>query len=320
MHLRISIGSAIALGVLDRSLDVLPTTVYLMLGEGCESNCGFCAQAKNARGGDHLSRVLWPPISIERLLGRYPGGAKRTCIQSLDYDGVVDDVVDLVSSLRRADDGVPISVSINPKRREDFVRIKEAGVEMVGLSPDAASREVFDSIKGPGVGGRYTWDETWEAMARAVEVFGKNRAAAHFIVGLGENDRDLAESLERAVELGCVPSLFAYTPVRGTWLRLSPPPIGRYRAAQALRHLIYAGGFGVEDFVFSPRGKLVSLPGGVDVFSLPPTVFETRGCPHCNRPYYNERPGGPLYNYPRPLKSEEVEKAYMELAEYLGGK
>ena len=39
--------------------------------------------------------------------------------------------------------------------------------------------------------------------------------------------------------------------------------------------------------------------------------FITSGCPDCNRPYYNEKPGGPLYNYPRqplPTEIDEIEK------------
>ncbi|MCW3977503.1 MAG: radical SAM protein, partial [Candidatus Bathyarchaeota archaeon] len=32
----------------------------------------------------------------------------------------------------------------------------------------------------------------------------------------------------------------------------------------------------------------------------------TSGCPGCNRPYYNERPGGPLYNYPRQPLPDEI--------------
>jgi biotin synthase-related radical SAM superfamily protein len=43
-------------------------------------------------------------------------------------------------------------------------------------------------------------------------------------------------------------------------------------------------------------------------------AFQTSGCPDCNRPFYNERPGGPLYNYPRPLTPAEVSRAVTELA------
>ena len=34
-------------------------------------------------------------------------------------------------------------------------------------------------------------------------------------------------------------------------------------------------------------------------------AFQTSGCPGCNRPYYNERPGRTMFNYPRPLTPEE---------------
>jgi biotin synthase len=37
-------------------------------------------------------------------------------------------------------------------------------------------------------------------------------------------------------------------------------------------------------------------------------AFMTTGCPGCNRPFYNERPSGPFYNYPRPLTEEEIRK------------
>jgi biotin synthase len=34
--------------------------------------------------------------------------------------------------------------------------------------------------------------------------------------------------------------------------------------------------------------------------------FLTSGCPDCNRPFYNEKPSGPLYNYPRSIRLEET--------------
>jgi biotin synthase len=35
--------------------------------------------------------------------------------------------------------------------------------------------------------------------------------------------------------------------------------------------------------------------------------FLTSGCPDCNRPFYNEKPSGPLYNYPRQPDKKEIE-------------
>jgi biotin synthase len=34
--------------------------------------------------------------------------------------------------------------------------------------------------------------------------------------------------------------------------------------------------------------------------------FLTSGCPSCNRPYYNEKPSGPIYNYPRKISQKEL--------------
>jgi biotin synthase len=41
--------------------------------------------------------------------------------------------------------------------------------------------------------------------------------------------------------------------------------------------------------------------------------FQTSGCPDCNRPYYNEKPSGPIYNYPRKLTEQEIEKIKSQL-------
>jgi biotin synthase len=34
--------------------------------------------------------------------------------------------------------------------------------------------------------------------------------------------------------------------------------------------------------------------------------FQTSGCPDCNRPFYNEKPGGPIYNYSKELNVKEL--------------
>ena len=52
-----------------------------------------------------------------------------------------------------------------------------------------------------------------------------------------------------------------------------------------------------------------SLNGEIDG-GLP---FQTSGCPDCNRPFYNEKPSGPIYNYPKKLSQEEIEKIKKQL-------
>ncbi len=64
------------------------------------------------------------------------------------------------------------------------------------------------------------------------------------------------------------------------------------------------------NFTFSATGQLLSfnLPRLPEILA-DGVAFQTSGCPDCNRPFYNERPGGPMYNYPKALTSPQIEVA-----------
>ena len=67
---------------------------------------------------------------------------------------------------------------------------------------------------------------------------------------------------------------------------------------------------------FDADGQLLGF--GVSKAELKNTInagslFLTSGCPGCNRPYYNEKPSGPLYNYPRPLTPNELNEVERQL-------
>ena len=57
---------------------------------------------------------------------------------------------------------------------------------------------------------------------------------------------------------------------------------------------------------FDAQGRLLGLGAPLPTLGEP---FQTSGCPDCNRPFYNEQPAGPLYNYPWPLSPAEAERA-----------
>jgi biotin synthase len=98
-----------------------------------------------------------------------------------------------------------------------------------------------------------------------------------------------------------------------------PPEIGRYRALQLARYLITTGRTTVDAMRFDD-GRLAAIDVSPDVAARALATgipFRTSGCPDCNRPLYNERPGGPMYNYAAPLSDVERAAARRELAAYL---
>ncbi|MEM2102441.1 MAG: radical SAM protein [Candidatus Bathyarchaeia archaeon] len=317
--IRVSIGSAIVLGLAQGNLDAFPTTAYLLTFRRgkCTANCSFCPQARNSKSrADMLSRVTWPAFptlrAIEGIVKAVEQNRiKRVCVQALNYPNVFDDVLSIVSNIR-SKCHVPISISCQPINDDTMKKLATAGVDRIGIPLDAATSEIFDKIKGKAASGPYVWKNQLETLENAVKIFGKNMVSTHLIVGLGETEKEMVEIIQRCVDMGVFPGLFAFTPISGTALERSlPPSLPRYRRIQLARYLLVEGKSRIENMRFNADGEVVDFgvsPDALNTVVSSGVPFLTSGCPDCNRPYYNEKPGGPLYNYPCMPTADEIEE------------
>lgn len=316
----VSIGTAGVLGLAQVRLDALPTTAYLMVGGRCAMACAFCAQARDSRASALLlSRVSWPPFPQGEMVRRLrqaaaKGALRRVCIQATAGQGYYPRTLALVRALR-AEVPLPVDVAIIPRDLDQVRDLLEAGVDHIGFGLDAATPDLFRRVKG----------RAWEPVARTLEEAARTfpgRIAAHCIVGLGETEREMVLTLQWLHDLGVTVGLFAFTPVPGTRMEhRPPPPLPPYRRVQVAHALIARGLARAEAFTFDAEGRLTSF-GDLDLPACFPegACFRTSGCPDCNRPYYNERPGTVPYNYPRPLTPAETEEAWAALwADLQGG-
>jgi biotin synthase-related radical SAM superfamily protein len=322
--IRVSIGSAIVLGLMKGNLDAFPTTAYLLTYRKgkCDANCAFCPQARNSKGrANMLSRVTWPSFQTIQVVDGIRdtvknGKTKRVCIQALNYPAVFKDVLSVVSSLNSRC-AVSISVSCQPVDAETMKKLAAAGVERIGIPLDAASEEIFDRVKGKRADGPYDWNKQLQILESAVKIFGKGKVTTHLIVGLGETEKDMICIIQRCIDMGVHSGLFAFTPISGTALESSAPPaLCHYRRVQLARHLVVQEKSRYENMRFDSNGRIVDFGVSNDALHrliMTGLPFVTSGCPNCNRPYYNEKPSGPLYNYPfmpTDAELEEIEKVF----------
>ncbi len=321
---RASLGSAIVLGLLKGNLDAAPTTAYLMTYRKgkCVANCGFCPQARKSRSrADMLSRISWPVFPTEKVLNGIAeavgnGTIKRVCIQALNYPNVSTHLLALVNAINQRIK-VPISISCQPLNSENIKQLAEAGAERIGISLDAATEELFSKVKGLSVGGPYRWETQFKLLSEAVSIFGKAKVSTHLIVGLGETEKEMVNTIQKCVDMGVLPALFAFTPIAGTALEnKAQPQIQRYRRIQIARYLIlnkiaryenmrFDAEDCISDFGIKKKTLMQIIQAG--------TPFLTSGCPNCNRPYYNEKPSGPIYNYPRNMSQKELSEIERQL-------
>lgn len=321
---RVSTGSAMVLELMGGRLDAPPTTIYLLTyHEGkCSANCGFCPQAKTSTSrADMLSRVTWPPFQTLEVVSKIASAwrkeaIQRACIQSINYPEVFNDLLALTTEIK-SNANLPVSVSCQPLNKAQMKILAEAGADRVSIALDAATEELFDEVKGNLACGPYSWKKQRKMLEEAVQVFGKGLVSTHLIVGLGESESQIIETVQWCADSGVYPSLFAFTPVSGTALERQPQPsIASYRRVQLARYLIVQRKTRRELMKFDDEGQIINF--GVSRYILRKVIesggsFKTSGCPGCNRPYYNERPGGLIYNYPRSLTANELIEVQRQL-------
>lgn len=316
--IRVSSGTEITLGLRKGSLDVEPTTAYLLTyhPHRCTANCSFCTQARESTSDPNLlSRVSWPPhplpTVIEALANVEEGRVRRVCIQTVNYSQVINDIADVVSAIKERAT-LPISISCSPLEEAELDRLLEVGVERICIPLDAATEEIFDRVKGAGVGNTFTRGQGLTALKAALKWFGKGRVGSYIMVGLGETEQEAVGSIQELKDLGVHCSLFAFTPVSGIPMENQPKPsLEAYRRIQLACFLIGAGiaeykRMSFKDGILSDYGVEEKVLKAVIASGRP---FQTRGCPDCNRPYYNESPLEVPYNYPRSLTPKEIHAA-----------
>jgi len=307
----VSAGTAAVVGLQHIRLTDAPTTAYLMVGERCCYDCAFCAQARNSTARSHfLSRVAWPLYPLEQALPAVAqsfaqGEIVRCCLQVTISPDYLSQTLALVQQLHSLSP-MPLCASIALPDLNSVRALLKCGVERVSLALDAACERVYCEAKG----------SDWQcrlALLRAAAHLFPGRIGTHLIAGLGETEQEMSTILQQMVDWQVTIGLFSFTPIPGTaWGKRPYPSLPSYRRIQAARYLLTRGVCRVENFSFSPTGQIVSY--GLNRRRLRELLadgcaFQTAGCPGCNRPYYNERPGGAMYNYPRPLHAEEIELA-----------
>ncbi|MBN1137127.1 MAG: radical SAM protein [Anaerolineae bacterium] len=303
--INVSIGTAAVLGLARVPMAVAPTTAYLMLGGRCQMSCAFCAQARDSKASAlNLSRVTWPEYPLDSVVERLAQAAadraiRRACLQVTVTAVAFAQALAVVRTVKTAS-AIPFDVAFLPHGIDQVRQIVEAGADHVGFGLDAACERVFRPVKGGN------WAHSLTLIEEVARAF-PGHAALHLIVGLGETEQEMVERIQWAQDLGATTGLFAFTPLRGTPLAgWPPPPLAVYRRMQAARWLIAHGLARVEGMAFDPQGRLLDLGAPLPASGEP---FQTSGCPDCNRPFYNEQPGGVLYNYPRPLTAKETAQA-----------
>jgi lipoyl synthase len=330
-YIQTSLAASLTLGLrpgsFHRNAKLKGLNLLLHYQEGCLGRCQFCGLSKSRQEGSKgrtFIRVDWPIYPLEEIIERSKKKEQihRVCISMPTHPRAVEDTHHVI---RRFAEETPLAISvlISPTLIRDDNPLREMekdGADRVGIAIDAATPQLFDRLRGRGVEGPHRWEHYWDMVRRAVEVFGKSFVGIHLIVGLGETEKEMVETIQRGQNMGALTHLFSFFPEKGSPMEEVPPPsLGQYRRIQLARWIINEGLGSLNEMEFDDTGRLINL--GIDVHPLLQSgdAFMTSGCPGrdgqvaCNRPYGNERPSGPIRNFPFAPEPEDIEEIKKQL-------
>lgn len=286
--------------------------ILLTYERGCKAACSYCGLGRSMVNitDQTFIRVKWPTYSMEQILQQlklehHP--FKRICISMTTNRGCVEDSVTICRQLRENTD-IPISVLVSPtvmKGKEDLQKLHDAGADHIGIAVDTATDELFDKHRGKGVNGPHKWEKYWNLVEEAVEVFGPIKTGVHFVVGLGETEKEMVTSIDRAYKMGAMSHMFSFYPEPGSMLQDHPqPPMEQYRRIQLARYLINEGIISGNQISFNDQDEIIEYGVDIQKYLNEGLAFMTSGCPGidgqvaCNRPFANERVNQAMRNYP----------------------
>ena len=325
-YLKMSMAAAMTLGFKNgrfyRNARLYCINLLQTYSKGCTANCAYCGLSGNRSANFQdrsFIRVDWPTHAVGDIIEKmniHKHKFTRICISMITRSISPNDVINTVEKIR-AELDTPISILISPTvtTEPDLVKFKESGADKIGVAVDAATPELFDKYRGKGVKGPHRWGKYWDTYQQATEIYGKGNAGVHLIVGLGETEKEMVETIQRAFDMGGETHLFSFYPEPGSQMeQLLPPPVGQYRRIQLARFLIDEVISRVENFTFDNSGGIRDF--GLPKYELEEIIhsgrpFMTSGCKGndgmvaCNRPYANYPPPK-IRNYPFDLNREDL--------------
>lgn len=334
---RISGASAIALrfrsGRFSRDFSFGGINLLLNYDDGCRSDCSYCGLARTRPGtyeDKSFIRVEWPLVGTDDLVSRmafHEAKLTRLCISMVTHPFAYRDTCDITGRIRTRV-RTPLSILVAPPtlNRARLERFRDLGVDMIGFGIDAVTEDLFRRHRSdvPAGGAGLRWEQYWEIVGHARDLFGPWKVNCHTLVGLGETDRDMVDIFLRLRSQQIWSYLFCFNPEPDSRLADHPKsPLVRWRRIQLAKHLIETEGWNLSEFGFDRDGNLTAIHGEADALGRiidTGTPFLTDGCPGehgepgCTRPYGSYRPSEPFRDFPFDPTPDDLGQIRADLA------
>lgn len=211
--------------------DVLATTVL----QSCirygnrKKSCQFCAIEQSLKAGRTILRKTPEQLAEVARAAVELDGVKHMVITTGTPNLSDRGAAILCESARavKAAVALPIQGQCEPPDDDSwFERMKEAGIDSLGMHLEAVTPEVRARIM-PGKAG-VPLERYMDAFDAAVAVFGRGEVSTYILAGLGDSAEAILSVCEQLIGKGVYPFVVPFIPISGTPLASHPSPDPRF--------------------------------------------------------------------------------------------
>ncbi len=232
--------------------DVLATTVLqsCIRYQSRTKTCQFCAIGQSLAAGRTIERKTPAQLAEVAKAAVELDGVKHMVMTTGTPPGNDRGAAILVESTLAVKAAVDLPVQVQCEPPDDdlwFQRMKDAGVDSLGMHLEAVSPEVRRRIM-PGKA-QVSVERYFSAFATAVPVFGRGQVSTYILAGLGDSGPEILAICERLVGIGVYPFVVPFVPIAGTPLEShpTPPPAFMHGILQPLAGMLRSAGLNSRD-------------------------------------------------------------------------
>ena len=178
-----------------------PEQAFFNLEQKCMFDCLFCSSpllerdaTKGLDAGKIVSMIRESKDKIDSIA--LTSGVKDS------VEATVNRMVECVSRLHEEFPDKPIGVEPYVNTAEHIDRLHEAGASEIKINLETATDELF-KVFCPSL----DRDNIFDMLAHAVTVFGRGKVSSNIIIGLGETDEEVVQTVERLCSMGITPTI-----------------------------------------------------------------------------------------------------------------
>jgi len=207
--------------------DVLATTVLqtCIRYQSRTKTCQFCAIGQSLAAGRTIERKTPAQLAEVAKAAVELDGVKHMVMTTGTPPGSdrgASILAESAEAIKRAVN-LPIQAQCEPPDDDAwFERMKNAGVDALGMHLEAVSDEVRNRIM-PGKA-QVPLSRYFSAFEAAVPVYGRGQVSTYILAGLGDTAEQILDVSRKLIAIGVYPFVVPFVPISGTPLESHPTP------------------------------------------------------------------------------------------------